>query len=155
MRDATLCFLIKKDSSEICLGMKKRGFAEGKYNGIGGKVDAGETIEQAMIRETQEEINVTPQTYDKVAVLEFSFPEDMSINQRVHVYICTDWVGDPSETEEIRPAWFFYDELPYSTMWPDDEYWLPLVLNDKKIQGAFELSLDDKILFHEIEEIKS
>jgi len=56
--ELTLLFLIKDD--QILLAMKKRGFGAGRFNGVGGKVEPGETIEQALIRESQEEINVTP-----------------------------------------------------------------------------------------------
>ena len=42
--------------NKVLLGEKKRGFAKGTLNGIGGKQDMGETIEQAMVRECQEEI---------------------------------------------------------------------------------------------------
>lgn len=44
----TLAFLRRE--SEILLGYKKRGFGKGKWNGFGGKVDPGETIEHAAIR---------------------------------------------------------------------------------------------------------
>ena len=62
--ETTLC-LLKKDNS-ILLAMKKRGFGSGKYNGIGGKIEKGETPDEAMIRETKEEIKVTPIKYEKV-----------------------------------------------------------------------------------------
>lgn len=58
LRQATICLLIKDD--QVLLALKKRGFGEGKWNGVGGKVKDGETIEQTAIRETQEEIGVTP-----------------------------------------------------------------------------------------------
>ena len=67
--ETTLC-LLKRDN-KILLAMKKRGFGKGKYNGIGGKIENNETPEQAMIRETQEEINVTPIKYEKVGIVEF------------------------------------------------------------------------------------
>ena len=51
----TTLLLILKDN-QILLAEKKRGFGVGKFNGIGGKVEKDETIEGAMIRETQEEI---------------------------------------------------------------------------------------------------
>ena len=47
-KDYTLLFVRKDD--EILLGMKKRGFGTGKWNGFGGKIEAGETIEQAAVR---------------------------------------------------------------------------------------------------------
>ncbi len=64
--ETTLC-LLKKDN-QILLALKKRGFGEGKYNGIGGKIEENETPEFAMIRETEEEINITPVVYEKVRV---------------------------------------------------------------------------------------
>jgi len=67
--ETTLCLL--KNDNQILLAMKKRGFGEGKYNGVGGKIDKGETPEQAMIREVQEEILVTPTKYEKVGFIEF------------------------------------------------------------------------------------
>ena len=62
MKLSTLCFLIEDD--RILLAMKKRGFGEGKWNGVGGKVNEGETVEAAAIRETEEEIGVTATVHD-------------------------------------------------------------------------------------------
>ena len=44
----TLVFVA--DASRILLGMKKRGFGVGRWNGFGGKVDPGESIEAAAKR---------------------------------------------------------------------------------------------------------
>ena len=65
----TLTLFINDD--KILLGEKKRGFAKGTLNGIGGKQDPGETIEQAMIRECQEEIGATPVDYLQVGRINF------------------------------------------------------------------------------------
>lgn len=42
-------------AKEVLLGMKKRGFGQGKWNGFGGKVEPGETVAAAALRELQEE----------------------------------------------------------------------------------------------------
>ena len=68
--NTTLVLILKND--KILLGEKKRGFAKGTINGIGGKPDPGETIEQAMIRETQEEIGVTPLSYELIGKINFN-----------------------------------------------------------------------------------
>ncbi|CAN0403706.1 unnamed protein product, partial [Ectocarpus sp. 8 AP-2014] len=47
------------DANEILLGMKKRGFGEGKWNGFGGKVESGESVEEAAKRELMEEAGLT------------------------------------------------------------------------------------------------
>ena len=63
MRKTTLSFFIKKN--QILLAMKKRGFGKGKWNGVGGKVQRGETTKEAAIRETKEEIGVVPRSLER------------------------------------------------------------------------------------------
>ena len=58
----TLVFLRRE--GEVLLGMKKRGFGEGKWNGFGGKVEAGETIVEAAAREVREECGYVVKTED-------------------------------------------------------------------------------------------
>lgn len=52
--------MLISNNEQILLGMKKRGFGMGKYNGFGGKVEAAESIIDAAIRETKEECGVEP-----------------------------------------------------------------------------------------------
>lgn len=54
---------------------------------------------------------------------------------KVHVYETWDFTGEPQESEEMRPRWFSEDCIPLSEMWPDDQYWLPLLLEGKKFIG--------------------
>lgn len=42
--------IVVMNGDEVLLGMKKRGFGIGKWNGFGGKVEAGETIADSAIR---------------------------------------------------------------------------------------------------------
>ena len=81
----TLC-IIHKDF-KILLGMKKRGFGVGKWNGVGGKVKEGENITDAAIRETKEEIRVLALNPEKAGVLHFKFPYKPSSTGRVYVEI--------------------------------------------------------------------
>ena len=53
----TNCFLLRKTAgqvAEVVLGQKKRGWMVGIWNGYGGKLEPGETVEQAAARELQE-----------------------------------------------------------------------------------------------------
>ena len=45
---------------EILLGMKKRGFGVGRWNGFGGKLDGNETIEEGAIRELKQKHGLLP-----------------------------------------------------------------------------------------------
>ncbi len=49
MRDTTLCFPVD-GRGRILLGRKKRGFGKEKWNGFGGKIDAGETFRECAVR---------------------------------------------------------------------------------------------------------
>jgi mutator protein MutT len=149
----TLVFAIQQN--EILLAMKKRGHGEGNWNGAGGKVDADETIEQAMVRECQEEIGITPTEYHQVAEHTFHQPYkgEPCINT-VHIYVCTAWSGEPTESDEMAPRWFPIDSIPYSHMWPDDIYWLHDVLDGKKLRGDFRYDDHDNVLSHTITEVR-
>ncbi len=150
----TLLFLRRGD--EILLAMKKRGFGAGRWNGIGGKVDPGESIEQALVRECQEEIGVTPINYSKVAEHGFILDsEDKTAWQmQVHTYITSSWEGEPSETEEMAPRWFKITNMPYADMWQDDKYWLPQVLDGKKLKTLFTFDGQDNLLSQKVEEVE-
>lgn len=134
-KKATLVFLIKND--EVLLAMKKRGFGEGRWNGSGGKVHDGETIEEAAKREVKEEIGVSINNLNKVATLNFYFSEEPEWDQQVIVYLAKDWKGEPVESEEMKPKWFKIDKIPYDQMWSDDSYWIPQVLSGKKVKADF------------------
>ena len=70
LKEATVLLLLKED--QILLAMKKRGFGVGKWNGVGGKPNPDEDIVSTAIRESQEEIGVTPLNPSKVAVFKYS-----------------------------------------------------------------------------------
>lgn len=133
MQQATLVFPIK--GRRILLGMKKRGFGEGKLNGFGGKVKYGEEIDEAAIREVWEECGIRLKDIANRGELTFLFPSNPKFNQVVHVFISRDWDGEPSETDEMRPAWFDIYELPFNRMWKDDPHWLPKVIAGERVRG--------------------
>lgn len=150
LSDSSLCFLIKE--GQILLAMKKRGFGKGWWNGVGGKLNTGETILQAAIRETKEEISVSVLQLDKVAELDFYFPSNLEWNQKVTVFLVTKWESEPIESEEMAPKWFNINSIPFESMWPDDIYWLPQVLGGKKVRAEFLFGEDNKLLDHKVVE---
>lgn len=119
--------------------MKKRGFGLGKYNGVGGKVEEGESVEEAVAREIKEEIEVSVKISDlvKIAEINFQFDQKPDWNQVCHVFLTQKWVDEPRETEEMKPEWFEIEKIPFKKMWIDDPHWLPLVLSGKRIKAEF------------------
>jgi ADP-ribose pyrophosphatase YjhB (NUDIX family) len=154
LRQATITFLVTE--TDILLAMKKRGFGQGKWNGVGGKPNEGEEISRTAIRETQEEIKVTPENMELVATLNFYFPyvaKDKNWNQQVLVYLSRAWTGDPQETEEMSPRWFSKQDIPYSEMWWDDEIWLPIILRGSRVIASFMFDENEKIIDQIVEEV--
>lgn len=150
--DIRRTLLLLKSDDQILLAMKKRGFGAGKWNGVGGKIEAGESIESALVRECQEEIGVTPKNWRQVAELDFVQDAETADpwHMYVHAYITNEWEGEPVESEEMMPKWFDIEDIPYGDMWDDDEFWLPQVLDDKKVYGEFTFDENDKLLTHDV-----
>ena len=146
----TLCFIYQHP--KVLLGMKKRGFGQGRWNGFGGKVRDGETIEEATKREMKEEAGIIPGDIERFGIIEFEFQGNPEILE-VHFYKANNFTGKPKESEEMKPIWFNIKEIPFHQMWPDDKYWFPLFLEGKKFRGKFLFDNSDKILQYELEEI--
>jgi 8-oxo-dGTP diphosphatase/2-hydroxy-dATP diphosphatase len=140
----TLC-LIERDN-KILLGMKKRGFGQGRWNGFGGKLQEGESLEDGARREVLEECGLTVGSLERVGVFDFEFAYKPEWNQTVHLFRCENFDGEPQESEEMKPQWFAKDEIPFENMWPDDSYWFPLFLQKQKFEGKFVFGEGDAVL---------
>lgn len=147
----TLCFVVKE--GKILLGMKKHGFGAGRWNGFGGKVEEGETIEEAAKRETKEECDIEITEMEEVGIHEFELASKRGDILEVHVFRVNDWTGEPVETEEMRPQWFTTDAIPYDEMWPDDIHWIPVFLTGKKFRTKFLFGENDVVLENHVEEV--
>lgn len=147
----TLCII--HQHPKVLLGMKKCGFGSGRWNGFGGKVLEGEEIEDAARRELSEEAGVEVGNIEKYGVIDFEFDGNPEILE-VHIFKAGDFVGEPKESDEMRPQWFFVDEIPFKEMWPDDIYWVPLFLKGRKFKGKFKFGKGDSILEKDIVLVK-
>ncbi len=134
----TLCFVIHDGT--IWLIEKKRGLGAGKVNGPGGRIEKGETPEDAAVRETQEEVGMTPTGVEWAGELSFQFRDGYSLH--CTVYRAAGWEGELVETDEAKPFWVRTDQIPYERMWADDEHWMPRLLAGEKFRGWFEFAKD-------------
>lgn len=153
----TLCLICDKE--KILLGqIKKEGVLKNRYNGFGGKVEGGESIEQATQRELTEEAGIVPLDMQKRGEIIFEFEEAGNPFAgkplvEVHIYSATKFEGTPIETDEMKPEWFLHSEIPFDNMWPDDKFWLPLLLEGKNFKGTFYLKDSNTITDYKLEEI--
>lgn len=137
MRLKTLVYCVDAQE-QILLGLKKRGFGQGKRNGFGGKVDMWETIAAAATRELLEEAWVVVSTWDlqQAGVLQFTWAEYPEWASEVHVFLA-HYAWDFIETEEMLPQWFHISQIPWEQMWEDDSVRLPKVLAGEIIQAKW------------------
>lgn len=153
MIDVTLCFVLKDD--KVLLGLKKKKLGKNLWNGFGGKVESGETIEEATRRELEEESHLIAKDLTKVGVIDFLFKDKPQWNQRGHIFLCHEFQGIPKETEEMKPQWFDKESIPLHQMWVSDTFWVPNVLNHKCVEGSLLLSVDGTIAYEvDIREVK-
>jgi 8-oxo-dGTP pyrophosphatase MutT (NUDIX family) len=153
MVEVTICLLVKGNPpTQLLLGWKKTGLGQGKYAGLGGKVEAGETREVAAIRELHEEAGVIVSSDDLeyLGQLNFLFPSKPEWDELAHVFLVRKWDGEPVETREMRPTWFAPDQVPYGGMWDDYRYWLPRALQGRSVTARFVYAQDNETV-HTVE----
>jgi 8-oxo-dGTP diphosphatase len=130
---ATLCFLIQ--DGQILLIRKKRGLGAGKINGPGGRIEPGEEPHECAVRETSEEVGLTPQNVQNRGELHFQFADGYSLH--CAVFVAHEFTGELIETDEALPIWTPLDSIPYDEMWADDIHWLPGVIAGGTFRGYF------------------
>ena len=130
---ATLVFVFR--AREVLLIRKKRGLGAGKINAPGGRIEAGESPLCCAIRETQEEVGITPTGLREIGVNSFQFVDGYGIH--VHVFTATGFEGEIIETDEAIPMWTPTDAIPYEEMWEDDHIWVPHLLAGRTFVGRF------------------
>lgn len=105
----------------------------GKLNGVGGKIEAGELADDAMIREFREEAGVEIRTWDKFCVLTHGehtihFFKSFATVQAAYIQ---------SQTDE-RVAWYILDDLPNLPVLPNLRWLIPMALDPDDPAGILE-----------------
>lgn len=169
LADVVVVYIIDRKNNRVIFGERKKkdkpGF--GARVGIGGKIEERDgTLLQTTFRETIEEIGTKLGGKDKtvyfelksakeVAVVYFLFPHKKDIpgsSMRCYVFVSDDYVGNPVESDEIKPEWYPIDQLPEEFMWPDNLLWVPKVLAGDSINGIFLYAENGKLADYRIEQ---
>lgn len=102
----------------------------GRYNGLGGKMEADEDVYSCMVREIREEAGILcreMQLRGTVSWPGFGLGGEHWLG---FVFLITSFVGEPRRSnEEGELSWHRLDTLGALPMWEGDRYFLPLVFD--------------------------
>nr|WP_320011419.1 8-oxo-dGTP diphosphatase [uncultured Desulfobulbus sp.] len=107
----------------------------GKYNGLGGKMEAGEDVLSCMRREIYEEAGIECTQMHLRGTINWTGFGPNGENWLGFIFLITAFTGIPfTENEEGSLRWFFLDDIMELPMWEGDRHFLPLVFdNDPRI----------------------
>jgi 8-oxo-dGTP diphosphatase len=145
---ATLCYVHQEGSTLMIHRIKRSDdIHAGKWNGLGGKFEPGESPEECVIREVREESGLeinNPRLHGLVM-----FPGFKGNDWYVFVYTAETFSGDLQENEEGFLQWIPDAELEDLELWPSDHIFLPWLQGGKFFSAKF-IYNGDKFLGHEV-----
>ena len=122
----SLCYLEKGDSYLMLHRTKKENDEnEGKWIGVGGKFEAGESPEDCVRREVREETGFLLESYRYRGIV--TFVSDEWGTEYMHLFTATAWSGEEKPCDEGELAWIEKKELLRLTLWEGDKIFLRLL----------------------------
>lgn len=131
MKETTLCY-IQRDNEYLMLHRvkKENDVNKDKWIGIGGRIEEGETPEECMLREVNEETGLTLTDYRYRGIVRFR--SDQYEAEDMHLYTADGFEGELSECDEGVLEWIDRDGLYDLPMWEGDKLFLGLIRTDAK-----------------------
>ena len=137
MLQTTLCYL-EKDGCYLMLHRikKKKDVNHDKWVGVGGKFEPGEDALACVLRETREETGFTLQNPAYRGIVDFYAPPWPS--ERMHLFTCTDFCGEPIDCNEGVLEWVEKDRISELNLWEGDRIFFHLL---EEREDSFSLKL--------------
>lgn len=146
----TLCYMRKDEHILMLLRNKKKNDVNsGKWIGVGGKLEAGETPYEAIMREIEEETGYIPKYCDFRGIVLFHYNDHPP--EYMHLYTCEEFSGQIKECDEGDLKWIKKEEVKNLKLWEGDRIFLELLQKDS---AFFYLSLhyqNDELISHKLE----
>lgn len=137
MKLATLCYVIRDNKTLMIHRIKKENdFHEGKWNGLGGKFEQGESPEDCVIREVKEEAGldiIEPKLKGFITFPLFDGKDDWY----VFLFTVEKFSGNLIDSAEGRLAWIDNDKLLDLNLWDGDRIFIPWLFQDKFFSAKF------------------
>ncbi|MBI4373227.1 MAG: 8-oxo-dGTP diphosphatase [Candidatus Omnitrophica bacterium] len=138
MKLATLCY-VKKDGRTLMMHRNKRAgdIHDGKWNGLGGKLDFGETPEEGVIREVKEESGLVIKNPSLRGILTFPAFKDEE-DWYVYVFVAHEYSGEFAvESREGELKWIEDEKLFGLPLWEGDPIFLKWIEEGRFFSGKF------------------
>ena len=149
MKLATLCYVKQNNKTLMIHRIKKvNDIHQGKWNGLGGKLEAGESPEQCIIREVKEEcgLEIIQPRYHGLLVF-VNFKQD---DWYVWVFSADRFSGELLGTsDEGNLEWVADENVSKLNLWPSDQIFLPWLKSEKIFSARFQYA-GDEMLGHEV-----
>ena len=146
---ATLCYVRSGERTLMMHRNKKPGDVhKGKWNGLGGKLDSGESPDECVVREIREESGLTLLDAKLRGVLTFPAFKPGE-DWLVFVYTATRFEGELGECAEGDLEWVSGERLATLPLWEGDRIFLPWLEAERFFSGKF-VYRDGRLVSHEV-----
>jgi len=137
MKLATLCY-VQKDGKTLMLyrNKKENDYHEGKWNGLGGKFEPGESPEDCAIREIKEEAGLNVKSLKLKGFITFPMFDGVE-DWYVFLFVIDDFEGELIDSPEGMLKWIPNDELEKLNLWEGDKIFIPWLFQDKFFSAKF------------------
>ena len=138
---ATLCY-VKHNGCTLMVHRNKKpnDIHEGKWNGLGGKFESGETPEECIRREVLEESGLVIQNPRLHGLL--MFPKLKGNDWYVFVFTVSEFSGDLIDSPEGHLEWIPDEVLTRLNLWESDHIFLPWIDDGKFFSARFDYEGD-------------
>ena len=139
MKLATLCYVINKKSNSTLMihrVKKENDYHQGKWNGLGGKFEQGESPEECATREIKEESGLTVKSITMKGFITFPM-FDGKEDWYVFLFVTDDFEGELIDSNEGDLAWIPNKKLTEINLWDGDKIFISWLFKDKFFSAKF------------------